>query len=151
MSGSLNKVHLIGNLGKDPEIWHTQDGRAIANFSIATSEHWRDKDSGERREKTEWHRVAVFNEPLVKIVEQYLKKGSKVWVEGKLQTNKWKDKEGVDRYTTQIVLQGFNCGLTILSSPSTQPADAGAPADDGFGDPKPRKTSREALDDEIPF
>lgn len=114
MAGSVNKVILIGNLGADPEIRRTQDGRPIANFNIATSESWRDKNTGERREKTEWHRVVVFNEGLCKVIEQYVKKGSKVYIEGALQTRKWQDKEGQDRYTTEVVLQGFNGSLTML-------------------------------------
>ncbi len=114
MAGSVNKVILIGNLGADPEIRHTQDGRAIANLRVATSESWRDKASGERREKTEWHRVVIFNENLAKIAEQYLKKGSKVYLEGSLQTRKWEDQQGQERYTTEVVLQGFNGQLTML-------------------------------------
>ena len=107
MAGSVNKVILIGNLGKDPEIRRTQDGRPIANLRIATSESWRDKATGERKEKTEWHRVVIFNEDLCKIAEQYLKKGSKVYIEGALQTRKWQDQSGQDRYSTEVVLQGF--------------------------------------------
>ncbi|MBL4598020.1 MAG: single-stranded DNA-binding protein [Rhizobiaceae bacterium] len=118
MAGSVNKVILVGNLGADPEIRRTQDGRPIANLSIATSESWRDRNSGERREKTEWHRVVIFNEGLCKIVEQYLKKGSKVYLEGALQTRKWTDNNGQDRYSTEIVLQGFNSTLTMLDGRS---------------------------------
>ena len=114
MAGSVNKVILIGNLGADPEIRHTQDGRPIANLRVATSESWRDKATGERREKTEWHRVVIFNENLAKIAEQYLKKGSKVYLEGSLQTRKWEDQQGQERYTTEVVLQGFNAQLTML-------------------------------------
>ncbi|MDQ0318959.1 single-strand DNA-binding protein [Pararhizobium capsulatum DSM 1112] len=114
MVGSVNKVILIGNLGADPEIRHTQDGRPIANLNIATSESWRDRNSGERKEKTEWHRVVIFNEGLCKVAEQYLKKGATVYVEGQLQTRKWQDKDGHDRYSTEIVLQGFNSTLTML-------------------------------------
>jgi len=114
MAGSVNKVILVGNLGADPEIRRTQDGRPIANFSVATSESWRDKNSGERREKTEWHRVVVFNEGLCKVIEQYVKKGSKVYLEGQLQTRKWQDQNGQDRYSTEVVLQGFNGNLTML-------------------------------------
>ena len=112
MAGSVNKVILVGNLGKDPEIRRTQDGRPIANLSIATSETWRDKGTGERKEKTEWHRVVIFSEPLCKIVEQYLKKGAKVYIEGALQTRKWTDQAGVEKYSTEVVLQGFNSTLT---------------------------------------
>ena len=118
MAGSVNKVILIGNLGADPEIRHTQDGRPIANLRVATSESWRDKSSGERREKTEWHRVVIFNENLAKIAEQYLKKGAKVYLEGSLQTRKWEDQQGQDRYTTEVVLQGFNAQLTMLDGSS---------------------------------
>ena len=118
MAGSVNKVILIGNLGADPEIRHTQDGRPIANLSIATSESWRDRNTGERKEKTEWHRVVVFSEGLAKIVEQYLKKGSKVYIEGQLQTRKWTDQSGNDKYSTEVVLSGFNGTLTMLDSRS---------------------------------
>lgn len=114
MAGSVNKVILVGNLGKDPEIRRTQDGRPIANLSIATSETWRDKNSGERKEKTEWHRVVIFNEGLCKVAEQYLKKGAKVYIEGALQTRKWTDQSGVEKYSTEVVLQGFNSTLTML-------------------------------------
>ena len=114
MAGSVNKVILVGNLGADPEVRRTQDGRPIVNLRVATSESWRDKNTGERREKTEWHRVVIFSEGLAKIAEQYLKKGSKVYLEGALQTRKWQDKEGQDRYSTEVVLQGFNSALTML-------------------------------------
>ncbi len=114
MAGSVNKVILIGNLGADPEIRRTQDGRPIANLRIATSESWRDRNSGERKEKTEWHTVVIFNEGLCKVAEQYLRKGSTVYVEGQLQTRKWQDQSGQDRYSTEVVLQGFNSNLTML-------------------------------------
>lgn len=114
MAGSVNKVILIGNVGADPEIRRTQDGRPIANLRIATSETWRDRNSGERKEKTEWHSVVVFNEGLCKVVEQYVKKGAKLYIEGALQTRKWQDQQGADRYSTEIVLQGFNSTLTML-------------------------------------
>jgi len=114
MAGSVNKVILVGNLGKDPEIRRTQDGRPIANLSIATSETWRDKGTGERKEKTEWHRVVIFNEGLCKVAEQYLKKGAKVYIEGALQTRKWTDQSGAEKYSTEVVLQGFNSTLTML-------------------------------------
>ncbi len=114
MAGSVNKVILIGNVGADPEIRRTQDGRPIANLRIATSESWRDRNSGERKEKTEWHTVVVFNEGLCKVVEQYVKKGAKLYIEGALQTRKWQDQNGNDRYSTEIVLQGFNSTLTML-------------------------------------
>jgi len=116
MAGSVNKVILVGNLGQDPEIRQTQDGRPIANLSIATSDSWRDKNSGERRERTEWHRVVIFSEGLCRVVENYLKKGSKVYIEGALQTRKWQDKNGQDRYSTEVVLQGFGSTLTMLDS-----------------------------------
>ncbi|RXT46035.1 single-stranded DNA-binding protein [Bradyrhizobium betae] len=128
MAGSVNKVILVGNLGKDPEIRRTQDGRPIANLSIATSETWRDKNSGERKEKTEWHRVVIFNEGLCKVAEQYLKKGAKVYIEGALQTRKWTDQAGVEKYSTEVVLQGFNSTLTMLDG------RAGGGAGGSFGD-----------------
>ena len=118
MAGSVNKVILVGNLGADPEIRHTQDGRPICNLRVATSESWRDKNTGERREKTEWHRVVIFNEGLCKVAENYLRKGSKVFLEGQLQTRKWQDQSGQDRYSTEVVLQGFNGNLTMLDSRS---------------------------------
>jgi single-strand DNA-binding protein len=114
MAGSVNKVILVGNLGADPEIRRTQDGRPIANLRIATSETWRDKATGERKEKTEWHRVVIFNEGLCKVAEQYLKKGAKVYIEGALQTRKWTDQQGVEKYSTEVVLQGFNSVMTML-------------------------------------
>jgi single-strand DNA-binding protein len=116
MAGSVNKVILIGNLGKDPEVRRLNSGDQVVNFTLATSENWRDKNSGERKEKTEWHNVVIFNENLGKVVEQYCKKGSKVYVEGQLQTRKWQDKDGNDRYTTEIVLQRFRGELTLLDS-----------------------------------
>jgi single-strand DNA-binding protein len=159
MAGSVNKVILVGNLGADPEVRRTQDGRPIVNLRVATSETWRDKNTGERREKTEWHRVVIFSEGLAKIAEQYLKKGSKVYLEGALQTRKWQDKDGQDRYSTEVVLQGFNSALTMLDR-----AGGGAGSDNGdFGSPGPtasreRKPAmagaggkRDDMDDEIPF
>jgi single-strand DNA-binding protein len=163
MAGSVNKVILIGNLGADPEIRRTQDGRPIANLRIATSESWRDKTTGERREKTEWHRVVIFNEGLCKIVEQYLKKGSKVYLEGALQTRKWQDKDGHDKYSTEVVLQGFNSSLTMLDGRGGgAAAGAGEGGDSEFGSSGPaisreRKPAmagggkRDDMDDEIPF
>jgi len=118
MAGSVNKVILVGNLGADPEIKRTQDGRPIANLRVATSESWRDKNTGERKEKTEWHRVVIFSEGLCRVAEQYLKKGSKVYVEGQLQTRKWTDQSGAERYSTEVVLQGFNATLTMLDGRS---------------------------------
>lgn len=125
MSGSVNKVILVGNVGADPELRRKQDGKPIANLRIATSETWRDRNSGERKEKTEWHTVVVFNEGLCKVVEQYVKKGSKVYVEGALQTRKWKDQGGNDRYSTEVVLNGFGATLTMLDGAggNRQPED----------------------------
>jgi single-strand DNA-binding protein len=114
MAGSVNKVILVGNLGRDPEIKQMPSGSSIANLSIATSESWRDKASGERKEKTEWHRVVVFNEGLVRVIEQYVKKGSKLYIEGQLETRKWQDKDGNDKYSTEVVLRNFNSVLTML-------------------------------------
>jgi len=160
MAGSVNKVILIGNLGADPEIRRTQDGRPIANLRVATSESWRDKATGERREKTEWHRVVIFNEKLCQIVEQYLKKGSKVYLEGSLQTRKWQDKDGQDRYTTEVVLQGFNAQLTMLDKADRAGGDFGAdPGAGDFGSSGPARKpaavgaggKRGDMDDEIPF
>jgi single-strand DNA-binding protein len=162
MAGSVNKVILIGNLGADPEIRRTQDGRPIANLRVATSDTWRDKATGERREKTEWHRVVIFNENLCRIVEQYLKKGSKVYLEGSLQTRKWQDQQGQDRYSTEVVLQGFNSQLTMLdragggAGAGTEVAEGGS--DFGSSGPTRERTPalagagrREDMDDEIPF
>ncbi len=167
MAGSVNKVILIGNLGADPEIRRTQDGRPIANLRIATSETWRDKGTGERKEKTEWHRVVIFNEGLCKVAEQYLKKGAKVYIEGALQTRKWTDQSGVEKFSTEVVLQGFNSTLTMLDGRSGAGAGGGYP-DDGGGDfgssgpssGAPRRAvaggggasrGNSDMDDEIPF
>jgi single-strand DNA-binding protein len=130
MAGSVNKVILIGNVGADPEIRRTQDGRPIANLRIATSETWRDRNSGERREKTEWHTVVVFNEGLCKVIEQYVKKGAKLYIEGALQTRKWQDQQGQDRYSTEVVLQGFGSTLTMLDG---RGEGGGASSGSGFG------------------
>ena len=161
MAGSVNKVILVGNLGRDPEIRRTQDGRPIAQLSVATSENWRDKNTGERKEKTEWHRVVIFSEGLAKIAEQYLKKGSKVYLEGQLQTRKWQDKDGNEKYTTEVVLQGFNSTLTMLDGRGGGGAGAGAENSEDFGSSGPapareRKPAmagggRDDMDDEIPF
>ncbi len=132
MAGSVNKVILVGNLGADPEIKRTQDGRPIANLRIATSESWRDKNTGERKEKTEWHRVVIFSEGLCRIAEQYLKKGAKVYIEGQLQTRKWTDQSGAERYSTEVVLQGFNATLTMLDGRSGGGGSFGG--DDAGGD-----------------
>lgn len=152
MAGSVNKVILIGNLGRDPEIRRTQDGRPIANFSIATSETWKDKNSGERRERTEWHRVVCFSEGLCRVIEQYVKKGSKVYIEGQLQTRKWQDDKGADRYSTEVVLQGFNGTLAMLDSRGGGGAGASdAGADSGAGEPPMDAPPDGDFDDEIPF
>ena len=164
MAGSVNKVILVGNLGKDPEIRRTQDGRPIANLSVATSESWRDKATGERKEKTEWHRVVIFNEGLCKIVEQYLKKGSKVYLEGALQTRKYTDKAGVEKYSTEVVLQGFNSSLTMLDGRGGGASsgagdmggeDYGASGVSGGRSRQPAMAGgggkRDDMDDEIPF
>jgi single-strand DNA-binding protein len=145
MAGSVNKCILVGNLGKDPEIRRTQDGRPIVNLSIATSESWRDKATGERKEKTEWHRVTVWNEGLAKVAEQYLKKGAKVYIEGQLQTRKWVDKDGVEKYSTEIVLQGFGGSLVMLDS-----RDAGRTTESAQSKPRAVPVSEE-MNDEIPF
>lgn len=156
MAGSVNKVILIGNLGADPEIRHTQDGRPIVNLRVATSDSWRDKATGERREKTEWHRVVIFNEGLARIAEQYLKKGSKVYLEGALQTRKWEDQSGQERYTTEVVLQGFNSSLTMLDGRQRDGMGEGASSGGDFGRSRPLGGGNNAsfnkeLDDEIPF
>ena len=161
MAGSVNKVILIGNLGRDPEVRFSQDGTKIINFSIATSERWKDKSTGERREKTEWHRVVLFNEHLADIAEQYLRKGSKVYVEGALQTRKWTGNDGVEKYSTEVVLQRYRGELTMLDTrgdggggsyvaseggPPPPAADGGGPGGPDGGAPGDRD-----LDDEIPF
>jgi single-strand DNA-binding protein len=162
MAGSVNKVILLGNLGKDPEVRHTQDGKPIVNLSIATSESWRDKNSGERKEKTEWHRVVIFSEGLAKVAEQYLKKGSTVYIEGQLQTRKWTDKDGAEKYSTEVVLQGFNSVLTMVGGrPSGESSGAYGGGGDEFGQSSPMERPRAAaakpqsftrdLDDEVPF
>ena len=144
MSGSVNKVTLLGNLGADPDIRRTQDGRPIANFSVATSESWRDKNTGEKKEKTEWHRVVVFSEGLAKIVEQYLKKGSKVYLEGMLVTRKWQDQSGQDRYSTECVLQGFDSKLIMLDG---KPSDNQSSQSSDYG----KSENGGDFDDRIPF
>lgn len=160
MAGSVNKVILIGNVGADPEIRRTQDGRPIANLRIATSETWRDKNSGERKEKTEWHRVVVFNEGLCKVIEQYVKKGAKLYIEGALQTRKWTDQAGVEKYSTEIVLQGFNSTLTMLDGKSSGSgaSSGGDYGGDDYGSGGGGRSSgggkanfAQDLDDEIPF
>lgn len=156
MAGSVNKVILVGNLGRDPEIRSTQDGREIANLAVATSESWRDKNSGERREKTEWHRVVIFSDGLVNVVKNYLKKGSKVYIEGSLQTRKWTDQQGVEKYSTEIVLQGYGATLTMLDGRGGDSSGGGSSYDDagssfGGGNRAAAPAADAALDDEIPF
>ena len=151
MSGSLNKVMLIGRLGQDPEVRNTQDGRSLCTFSIATSESWNDKNTGEKREKTEWHRVVVFNEGLVNIIQQYVKKGSNVFIEGQLQTRKWEDKDGIEKYTTEVVLQGFNSTFKILSSKNNQIENLKDSDVEKSSLPSNENVSSSDLDDEIPF
>ena len=165
MAGSVNKVILVGNLGRDPEIRSTQDGTRIANFSLATSESWRDRNSGERRERTEWHRVVIFNENLVKIAEQYLRKGSKIYVEGALQTRKWTDQQGQERYSTEVVLQRFRGELTMLDGKGEggggsgggmgggEPEEYGGGYASGSAAPRAERRPPQGpdLDDEIPF
>ena len=154
MAGSINKVILVGNLGADPEVKATQDGRELVNLSVATSDSWKDKNTGERREKTEWHRVVIFNDGLVNVAKNYLRKGAKVYLEGQLQTRKWQDQNGQDRYSTEVVLQGFNGNLTMLDGKSS-----GNMNDNEFNQaPAPSSSAPVAqgsaavdLDDEIPF
>jgi len=134
MSGSVNKVILVGNLGRDPEFTQTQDGRRFARLSIATSERWRDRQSGERREQTEWHRVVIFNENLVDVAERFLRKGSKVYVEGQLQTRKWQDQSGADRYSTEVVLSRFRGELTMLDSRAEGGGFGGGDSGQGGGE-----------------
>ncbi|MFA5538988.1 MAG: single-stranded DNA-binding protein [Gemmobacter sp.] len=168
MAGSVNKVILVGNLGRDPEVRSFANGGKVCNLRIATSETWRDKNTGERRERTEWHSVAIFQEGLVRIAEQYLRKGSKVYIEGKLQTRKWQDQSGQDRYSTEIVLQGFDGVLTMLDGRSDGGGGGGGgfgggPSGGGYGGPEGGGGGqsggygggggggRSDLDDEIPF
>ena len=163
MAGSVNKVILVGNLGRDPEIRSTQDGTRVANLSLATSDTWRDKNSGERRERTEWHRVVVFNDRIVDVCEKYLKKGSKVYVEGALQTRKWTDQSGTEKYTTEVVLQKFRGELTMLDGRGGGGVGAGESEDAGggfsdSGSSGPGRMGRAPagagggdLDDDIPF
>ena len=153
MAGSVNKVILVGNLGKDPEVRRMTSGDAVVNLSIATSETWRDKSSGERKEKTEWHRVVIFNKNLAEVSENYLKKGAKVYVEGQLQTRKWTDKDGAEKYSTEVVLQNFRGELTMLDGRNGGGEGGGG----GFGggsrgaSEAPASFQRDEMDDEIPF
>src|ERR1700738_2062185 len=166
MAGSVNKVILVGNLGKDPEVRRMQNGNPVVNLSVATSDSWRDKATGERKEKTEWHRVVIFSEGLAKVAEQYLKKGAKVYIEGALQTRKWTDKDGVEKYSTEIVLQGFNSTLTMLdgargAAGAGGGSDFGADQSSDFGSSGPARARQPAMaggggkrgdiDDEVPF
>lgn len=162
MAGSVNKVILIGNLGRDPEVRTFQNGGKVCNLRIATSENWKDKSTGERRERTEWHTVAIFQEGLVRIAEQYLRKGSKVYIEGKLQTRKWQDQSGNDRYSTEVVLQGYDGVLTMLDGRGEGGGNGSGPGggssygggqDDRFGGPsEPQQMGNNSdFDDEIPF
>ena len=148
MAASVNKAIIVGNLGADPEIRQTQDGRKIANFSVATSESWKDKNTGERKERTQWHRIVIFSEGLAKVAEQYLRKGSKVYIEGQIQTRKWQDQSGQDRYTTEIVLNGFNASLQMLDRKGDRPPGADSPDDYGSQAPTERPYD---FDDEVPF
>ncbi len=154
MAGSLNKVQLIGNLGRDPEVRNTQSGDQIVHLSVATSETWRDRQSGERRERTEWHRVVIFSQQLGDVAKQYLRKGSKVYLEGQLQTRKWTDQEGRDRYTTEVVLRPYRGELTMLDSRGSGGGEFGAP--DSGASMDEQSATREPvagadIDDEIPF
>ena len=168
MAGSVNKVIIIGNLGQDPEVRNFPSGGKVCNFSVATSENWKDKNTGERRERTEWHRVSITSEPLVRVAEQYLRKGSKVYLEGQLETRKWQDQSGQDKYTTEVVLRPYRSELTMLDSKNEGSqggggnymanqgsgqsgggslADQGGSQDDSYDSPAPSAD----LDDEIPF
>ena len=152
MAGSLNKVLLIGRLGADPEIKQMVNGKNVARLSIATSNTWKDKSTGEKKEKTEWHRVVIFNEGLIKVVQQYVKKGAQVYIEGQLITRKWKDeKSGLDRYSTEVVLQGFNSTFKILSSKSNQIENLQDNTPEKSSLPNDESTQSNDLDDEIPF
>jgi single-strand DNA-binding protein len=158
MAGSVNKVILVGNLGRDPEVRHTQAGGLIVQLSVATSENWRDKASGERKERTEWHRVVIFNEKLAEVAQKYLRKGAKVYVEGQLQTRKWTDQSGVEKYTTEVVLPRFGGTMTMLDGRGGEGGGdynsdyAGAGAGSGGGDrPAAQPPMRGDMDDDIPF
>src|SRR5690554_368616 len=161
MAGSVNKVILVGNLGADPEVRNLPSGGKVVNLSIATSENWKDKNTGERREKTEWHRVVIFSEGLARVAESYLKKGSKVYIEGQLQTRKWQDQSGADKYSTEIVLQGFNSNMTLLDGRGDSGGGGGGDDGGGFrgaGGGGARRPQANApafepggMDDDIPF
>lgn len=156
MAGSLNKVMLIGNVGKDPEIRSTQEGREIAQLVLATSDSWKDRSSGERREKTEWHRIVVFPEGLVTIIKNYVKKGSKLFIEGSLHTRKWEDSSGQEKYTTEIVIQGFNGSLTMLDSRGgennfSNEAHSNSKTSSSLNEEETTDFIADELDDDIPF
>ncbi|MEK9716942.1 MAG: single-stranded DNA-binding protein [Pelagibacteraceae bacterium] len=155
MAGSLNKVLLIGRLGNDPEIKQMSNGKSVARLSVATSETWKDKNSGERKEKTEWHRVVIFNEGLVNVVQQYLKKGAQIYIEGQIQTTKYTDNNGQEKYSTQIVLQGYNSTLTMLGggsgSGSSNRIEESSMNQDQSSLPSDNQISSNDLDDEVPF
>ena len=146
MAGSVNKVILVGNLGADPEVRNLPSGGKVVNLSVATSESWKDKNTGERREKTEWHRVVIFSEGLAKVAESYLKKGSKVYLEGQLQTRKWQDQSGADKYSTEVVLQGFGCALVLLDG-----RQEGGSGEGGGSRPQANRAPAQDMDDTIPF
>lgn len=167
MAGSVNKVILVGNVGQDPEVRQFQNGGQVCSFSLATSENWKDKNTGERREKTEWHRISVFNEGLVRVIQSYVKKGSKLYIEGQLETRKWQDQNGADRYSTEVVLRGYGGNLTMLDGRSEGGGQSSAGYDQGgssYGggsgggggggarqmDGPPQDFSQD-FDDEIPF
>jgi single-strand DNA-binding protein len=159
MAGSVNKVILIGNLGRDPEVRTFQNGGKVCNLRIATSENWKDRNTGERKERTEWHSVAIFSEPLARVAEQYLKKGSKVYLEGQLETRKWQDQSGADRYSTEVVLRPYTSTLTMLDGRGDNQGGGGGGYDDrgdsygggsGGGGSQPAPSNQD-LDDEIPF
>ena len=158
MVGSVNKVILLGNIGRDPEIRSMQSGSKMATFSLATSKRWKDKATQEQREKTSWHNIVVFGEGLVGIVEKYVKKGSKIYIEGELQTRKWQDQDGNDKYTTEVIIQGYNCNLTLLDSKSDNSASISTEENNNISKISDSKdtstmsnTSKDDLDDDIPF
>ncbi|MDJ0920812.1 MAG: single-stranded DNA-binding protein [Henriciella sp.] len=158
MAGSVNKVILVGNVGQDPEVRQFQNGGQVCSFSLATSENWKDKNTGERREKTEWHRISIFNEGLVRVVQNYVKKGSKLYIEGQLETRKWQDQNGQDRYTTEVVLRGYGSNLTMLDGRGDGAGAGGgrqAGYNQGSGGPRqmegPAQDFSQDFDDEIPF
>jgi single-strand DNA-binding protein len=151
MSGSLNKVTLVGRLGTDPEVRHMNNGGKVVNFSLATSESWKDKNTGERQEKTEWHRVVVFNENLGNVIEQYTRKGSQVYIEGQLQTRKWQDNSGQDRYTTEIVLRAYRGELILLDTKSDREALSNSGGMGSAASSGPAQSNAPVIDDEIPF